>query len=350
MTYLSRNYFILFTIAFLISSCGAKKPPEKTEEEVIIVRTQPVSSENYAATLDYSGLMASTSEAKLSFKIAGIISKIYVKEGDHVSKGQLLATLNKTEINAQVQQASAGLEKAKRDVGRIKNLYEDTVATLEQYQNVQTQLSVANEAMHIAQFNRQYAEIHASDNGTVVKKLMNEGELASVGSPVLLLNGTAGSDWVIRFGVPDKEWATLKKGDVATVDVDAYPATEFKGVITKIAQAADPISGTYEVEVKVLPEGKKFAPGLFANIHIKTNAPQNVTMIPVEALAEGDGKKGYVYTLNTDKKTVARHEVKIAFIDADKVAISSGLEGISEVITDGVSYLTENAKVKTPNP
>ena len=348
MIQLHRNYFIPIAMIFLISSCGAKKPSETTAVEVIVVRTQPVSSVSYSPALEYSGLMASTSEAKLSFKIAGIISRIYVKEGDHVSKGQLLATLNKTEINAQVEQASAGAEKAKRDVGRIKNLYEDTVASLEQYQNVQTQLSVANEALHIAQFNRQYAEIHAPGNGTVVKKIMNEGELASVGSPVLLLNGTSGSDWVIRFGVPDKEWAILKKGDVATVDVDAYPATDFTGIITKIAQAADPFNGTYEVEIKVLPEGKKFAPGLFANIHIQTNAKQNVTMIPVEALSEGDGKKGFVYTLNPDKKTVTRHQVKIAFIDADKVAISSGLEGISEVITDGLSYLTENAKVKTP--
>jgi len=347
MLYLNRVFYLVI-LALAISSCGTKKAAEKNEEEVIVVRTQPVSSESYSPTLDYSGLMASTSEAKLSFKIAGIISKIYVKEGDHVSQGQLLATLNKTEINAQVEQASAGAEKARRDVGRIKNLYEDTVASLEQYQNVQTQLNVANQALHIAQFNRQYAEIHASDNGTVVKKLMNEGELASIGSPVLLLNGASGNDWVIRFGVPDKEWAVLKKGDMATVEVDAYPATEFKGIITKIAEAADAVGGTYGVEVKVLPEGKKFAPGLFANIHIKANAQQNVTMIPVEALAEGDGKKGYVYTLNTDKRTVTRHEVKIAFITAGKVAINSGLEGITEVITDGVSYLTESAKVKLP--
>jgi multidrug efflux system membrane fusion protein len=103
------------------------------------------------------------------------------------------------------------------------------------------------------------------------------------------------------------------------------------------------------VEVKILPGGKKFAQGLFANIHIKANAAQQVIMIPVEALAEGDGKKGYVYTLNPDKKTVTRHEVKIAFIDATTVAIASGLEGVSEVITDGVSYLTEQAKVKIPH-
>ena len=86
MIRLNRNLFIFLVIALAISSCGSKKPSEETQEEAIIVRTQPVSSENYAATFEYSGLMASTSEAKLSFKIAGIISKIYVKEGDHVSR------------------------------------------------------------------------------------------------------------------------------------------------------------------------------------------------------------------------------------------------------------------------
>ncbi len=347
MFQLKTKYHILIIMTFFLSACSAKKPAVESEEEVILVRTKPVSTVNYAPILDYSGLMASTSEAKLSFKIAGIISRIYVKEGDHVQAGQLLATLNKTEINARVEQASAGVEKAKRDVGRMKNLYEDTVVSLEQYQNVQTQLRVASQGLHIAEFDRQYAEIHASGNGTVVKKIMNEGELASAGSPVLLLNGTSGNDWVIRFGVPDKDWAVLKKGESATVTVDAYPATEFKGIVTKIAEAADAVGGTYEVEVKVMPAGKRFAPGLFANIRIHTSAEENVMMIPVEALAEGDGKNGYVYTLNNDKKSVTRHAVKIAFIDNGKVAISSGLEGVSEVITDGVSYLTDNAKVKS---
>jgi multidrug efflux system membrane fusion protein len=189
MIQLNRNYFMLFALAFFAGSCGSKKPSEKPEDEAILVRTKPVSSVNYSPALEYSGLMASTSEAKLSFKIAGIISRVYVKEGDHVSKGQLLATLNKTEINAKVEQASAGVEKAKRDVGRMKNLYEDTVASLEQYQNVQTQLAVADQGLHIAQFDRQYAEIHAPADAIVVKKVMNEGELASVGSPQPDLKG-----------------------------------------------------------------------------------------------------------------------------------------------------------------
>ena len=76
-------------------------------------------------------------------------------------------------------------------------------------------------------------------------------------------------------------------------------------------------------------------------------------MIPVEALAEADTKTGYVYVLNADQKTVTKKKIQIAFVDKDKVAVRSGLENISAVITDGVSYLTENALVKVaqaPNP
>ena len=329
-----------------LTSCSENKAQSKVMEDAVIVRTQPVTFTEHAASLQYSGSLASTSETKLSFKIGGIISKIYVKEGDHVSRGQLLATLDLTEINAQVQQASQATDKATRDENRVKNLFNDTAATLEQLQNVQTQLNVANENLRIAKFNQQYAQIRATEDGTLIKKIMSEGELASSGSPVLMMNGTSNKDWVVRFGVSDKDWAALRKGDAATVSMDAYPDETFKSVINKMAEAADPQSGTYEIEVKVLPGDKKFAAGFFANIQLNSTTVQKVTMIPIEALAEADAKTGYVYVLNADQKTVAKKKVQIAFIDNDKVAIKSGLENEAAVITDGTSYLTENSLVK----
>jgi len=341
-TILSASLLILIFVA-----CGEKKKPVLVTGDTIIVKTVPVSIANYSPKLEYSGMIATTNEAKLSFKIGGIISRIFVKEGDHVVKGQLLATLDLTEINAQVKQASQNAEKLGRDEHRVKNLLEDTAATLEQYQNVQTQLSVAKENLRIAQFNQQYAQIKASADGIINKKLMNEGELASTGSGVLILNGTSADDWVIRFGVSDKDWAILQKGDKAAVYVDAYPGKAFTGIISKIEQAADPANGTYEIEVKIFPGGKKLAPGLFSTVHIQTNhAQEELSMIPIEALAEADRKTGYVYTLNKDKKTVAKHKVQIAFMDKDSVGIVSGLDNINEVIKEGVSYLTENASVK----
>lgn len=347
MTKLLNFLLPLLVIAACLNACMGKKPETAAAtDDAIIVKQQPVTTVNYSPVLEYSGLIASTSQANPGFKIGGVIAKIYVKEGDHVSRGQLLATLNMTEINAQVQQAAAGAEKAKRDANRVKNLYDDTVATLEQLQNVQTQERLANESLRIAQFNQEYAQIRATEDGVVLKKLKNEGEVVAPGTAVFALSGSNTGDWVVRFGVPDKEWAILKQGNAADVMLDAYPSTAFAGTITKIAQAADPVSGTYEVEVKVLPGDKKFAPGLFATVHINTAAPLPVTMIPVEALTEGDGKKGYVYTLNADNKTVTKHLVKIAFLNNDKVAITSGLENIKQVITDGVSYLTEGSTVR----
>ncbi|HEX3025406.1 MAG TPA: hypothetical protein VHP12_09360, partial [Chitinophagaceae bacterium] len=103
---------------------------------------------------------------------------------------------------------------------------------------------------------------------------------------------------------------------------------------------------TYEIEVKILPNGEKFASGLFATVMLKAATVKALKLIPIEALAEADEKKGFVFALNDDKKTVKKIPVSIAFIDKDKVAISSGLENINEVITDGVSYLTENSNVK----
>ncbi|HEX3024050.1 MAG TPA: efflux RND transporter periplasmic adaptor subunit [Chitinophagaceae bacterium] len=208
------------SIAFisLLLACNSKpKEIVKQKDDAVLVKTTKAETTDYRPTLQYSGMMASTNEVKLSFKIGGIIAKIYVKEGDQVTKGQLLATLNLTEINAQVEQSTEAVEKAKRDANRVKNLYHDTAATLEQFQNVQTQLDVAKENQRIAKFNLEYAQIRALDNGTVTKKISNEGEVIAAGYPVFIINNASNNDWVIRFGVADKDWSILKKDDAATV-------------------------------------------------------------------------------------------------------------------------------------
>ena len=341
-------------LAFSLVRCGqnvaAVAPPV---EEAIPVRLQPVTVGGHNRILQYSGLIASNSEARLSFKIGGIVSGIYVKEGDHVAAGQLLATLDLTEIDAQVNQATQNVEKSQRDERRISNLYRDTVASLEQLQNAHTQLTVASEALRIARFNKQYAQIRAVSAGTILQKVMNEGEYASAGSAVLVFNGTGQSDWVVRFGVSDKDWAVLKKGDRANIAIDAYPNQPFAGVVTKLAEGSDPNGGTYAVEVTVAPGGHKLAPGLFCTLQLQPPSPasKGLVFIPASALAEGDGNTGYVYTVNDDKRTVKKIPVRIAYLQGDLIAVSSGLESVQQVVTDGVGYLTEKSVVKlNPNP
>src|SRR6185437_1761788 len=100
-------YAFAVILAFSLASCGENRaavtPPA---EEPIPVKTQPVIYGDQGRILQYSGLIASNAEARLSFKIGGMISRIYVKEGDHVTAGQLLATLDLTDIDAQVNHSS----------------------------------------------------------------------------------------------------------------------------------------------------------------------------------------------------------------------------------------------------
>ncbi|HEY4334281.1 MAG TPA: efflux RND transporter periplasmic adaptor subunit [Puia sp.] len=334
-------------IAFSLVRCGenhaATTPPA---DEPIAVKLQPVIMANEGKALQYSGLIASNSEAHLSFKIGGIISRIFVKEGDHVVAGQLLATLDLTEINAQVQQASQNLEKAQRDETRANNLYRDTVASLEQVQNAHTQTTVATEGLRITHFNQQYAQIRATSGGTILQKLMNEGEYATAGTAVLVFNGAAQNDWVVRFGVSDKDWAVLHKGDKASIAIDAYPDERFTGQITKLAEGADASGGTYAVEVTVAAAGRKLAPGLFCTLQLQPPGKRSLAFIPSSALAEGDGNTGFVYTLNADGRTVKRLAVRVAYLQGDRIAIAGGLDTVRQVIADGVGYLTERSVVK----
>ena len=82
---------------------------------------------------------------------------------------------------------------------------------------------------------------------------------------------------------------------------------------------------------------------------MQPSAARSYTLIPASALTEGEGLKGFVYVLNEDKRTVKKLPVQIAFFQDDRIAISSGLDSVRQVIADGVGYLTERSVVNVQN-
>ncbi|MFN8303762.1 MAG: efflux RND transporter periplasmic adaptor subunit [Saprospiraceae bacterium] len=343
--------FALLGLFYLLGGCGnseAVKPAGSAlaADERIPVRTAPVEQKSIALPVHASGMLSSSAEQRLSFKIGGVIQRIFVEEGDVVRPGQLLAVLDKTEIDAQLTQAQQGLAKAERDLSRVQGLFRDSSATLELLENATTGRDVAKETARIAQFNRQYAEIRATRGGKIIKKLMNEGEITGPGIPALVLFETGNDDWVVRINVSDRDWARLNLGMLATVRMDAYPETVFNGKVSDLAPAADPATGLYPVEIKVVPQGKRFAPGLFASVDITPPQARTYAVVPVEAIVEGEGKNAFVFAIQPDGETVRKIPVQIAFLDGAKVVVAGGLENTQEVITAGAPYLTEKSRVR----
>ncbi len=339
---------ILFTIlcAACTNSGDNPLPQPGASDEYIPIRTARVETQSSALPISASGMLTSSGEQRLSFKIGGIINKIYVDEGDAVRPGQLLATMDKTEIDAQVNQAKEGLAKSERDLARVEGLYRDSSATLELLQNATTGRDVAKETVRIASFNQRFAEIRATRSGKVIKKLINEGEITGPGMPAFVIFETGPDDWVVRINVSDRDWARLSLGMRAQVTMDAYEDTVFDGKISDLAAAADPSSGMYPVEIKIATQGKRFAPGLFAKVDITPSKSRAYTIVPIEAIVEGDGKSAFVFALQPDSTSVKKIPVQVAFMEGNKVLISSGLEGVLEVVTAGAPYLSEKKRVR----
>lgn len=345
--------FLLFPFAAIImmEACSSKASEKKTTltGDAIPVKLLAINSENNFNIIHASGLTGTENEAKLSFKISGIIESILVTEGQQVKKGQLLATLKSTEIAAQVQQVQLAVDKAQRDYQRAINLYKDSVATLEQLQNAKTGADIARQNLQQVTFNQQYAKIYAPSDGFIVKKIGNVGELANSGAAVILMNAVSGSSkWILKTGVPDKDWAVIQPGNKATVTFDAFPGKSFTAVVSKKALASDPVSGSFELQLQVDFGKEQPASGMFGTASITPSHKTEGYSIPYEALLEANGKKGFVFVTD-DQKTVKRVPVAISTISDNAAYISDGLQGHSFVVTSGSPYLADNSKI-APNP
>ena len=288
-----RTILVLLSIVMVIEACSGRANEKKStlDATVIPVKLLPVNQHTSAGSIHASGLVGTENEARLSFKIAGIIDNILVKEGQEVKKGQLLATLKSTEIAAQVQQVQLAVEKADRDYQRLYNLYKDSVATLEQLQNAKTGAEIARQNLQQVTFNQQYAKIYAPSDGFIVRKIGNIGEMAAVGTAVLFMNAVSGSSkWILKAGVADKEWSVIETGNKATVTFDAFPGKTFSAIVSKKALAADPVSGSFELQLQVDFGKAQPAAGMFGAAIITPTQQMTGYSIPYEALLEHNGK------------------------------------------------------------
>src|SRR5215217_411455 len=119
-----RLYSLLLAATVLVISCKEEKKAEEADK-TIPVKIISSSALNQSQPVETSGLLSSENEARLSFKVGGIVRELLVKEGEQVRKGQVLATLNTTKISAQTTQAEENYLKAQRDAKRTESLYRD---------------------------------------------------------------------------------------------------------------------------------------------------------------------------------------------------------------------------------
>jgi len=335
---------ILITLIVIISAGCRNSTEEIISIEINRVRVAKVTESVISLPVHSTGTLVSSEELKLSFKTGGIVSKIYVKEGSRVKKGDLLAALNLSEINATAEQAKSGYEKALRDYKRAENLFRDSVATLEQKENAATALNVAKSTLNIVQFNLNHSTIIAPDNGVVLKQFIKANELVSSGYPVLLF-GSSGRYWKVKTALSDKDIVKINPGDSAIVSFDAYPGVKFTAVVDQVGEMSNPFTGTYEIELLLGGSVYRLVSGFVAGVDLFPSTKNSFSMIPIGSLVEADGQQGYIYVV-TDSTTVQKVKINIETIIDTMVAVNGIPEGFTEVVSEGTAYLKNGMKVE----
>lgn len=335
--------FGVAAVALVLAACNDADAEVEVADDATPVRTAEVTETSAAPAVEAPGVLAPSEEVRLSFKIGGVIARVLVEEGARVRAGAPLAALDTREIDAQVTKARSALAKAERDLARVRNLYRDSVATLEQLENATTAVEVAQSDHETAVFNQRYATIHAPGGGVVMRKTAEPGELVGPGQQILVFgNDAAGT--VVQVALPDRDAVRVRQGDAAEVVFDALPGQRFAGRVSRTASAADAMTGTYTIEVSLV-SGPKDLNGLIGRVRIQPSSSQTVKLVPIEAIHEADGSNAVVYTV-VDNSTAERVPVRLGAIDGNRIAVVDGLSGITRVVTSGSAYLTQGARVK----
>lgn len=271
---------------------------EKTKMEIEEYDVKPISmSEVVTAT----GTMESVTQVNVGTQVTGIIEHLYVDYNDHVTKGQLLAELEKTLLDSDLKSADANMasakasfEYAKANFERDKKLHDEQLISDYEFQTSQRDYDVARLSYEKSQADRvraaknlNYAEIYSPIDGIVISREVEVGQTVVSSMNVADLYVIADLENMQVVGnVDEADIGQVKTGQHVTFTVDAYPDDVFSGTVTQVRLNPTTTSNvvTYEVIVNAPNPDLKLIPGMTANLTIYTLELDNVIAVPLKAL------------------------------------------------------------------
>lgn len=309
----------------------------------VAVETVPVQWQPYARPVRISGVLENKSEQNLAFKIGGLVRKVSVDEGQWVKAGQMLATLDLEEIDAQVAKAESVLANAGHNLARFRSLQGSDALSIDQLQRAETQMDVARSDLRVARFNQRHAVILAPADGRILKRFVEPNEMVANGKPAFVFAAKK-AGWVLRAGVIDRDIVRLSMNDTAAVNFDAWPQQTFAAEVSELAGRAD-TSQTFEVELRIAgSERTPLLAGFVGHAVITPAQAQQAILLPVSAMVRGDHNNVEVFVVGDDQSAHKR-SVALLALDDGQLVISDGLEAGELVVVSGAAYLSEGRKV-----
>jgi len=393
-----KNYvFALTTIACLTVLTSCEHETHAAAEQVgvpVQVRTPAVVER--AESVSASGSVEGSETADVAFQVGGRVARVLVEEGQHVSKGQLLAEIEPTDyrnaFNAAVaqkeaavaveQRADAGVrrqeleqariefERAEDEYKRMKFLVERKSLPPNDFQKIEAAYKAAKERYDMAQEGTRKedraaaaaqalaASAEASEeskrlsdtrlvapiSGNIGMRRVDPGQTVAAGTPVFSIVEL--NPVKVRVGVPEAEIGKVHQGAAAEVFAPSLDGRRFAGKVAIIGVAAEPASRTYTVKILVPNPGPVLLAGMVAEARIFGPTKIHALTIPAEAVVPDPQGAPNVYVYSAERKRVYARRVEVGQPVGKEVEIRSGLRGDEEIVVGGQQKLREGSLVE----
>jgi RND family efflux transporter MFP subunit len=331
-------------VTSLFHSCSNNKGEQKDglKENPVTVTVATPGNDDISGGINASGQVEAVQTANISTRVMGYITKVYVNIGDHVKQGQLIFTVNSTDIlakraqtEAMIAQAEASLQNAQKDYDRFTVLYNQQSASAKELDNVSLQykaakanLSAARQMRNEVNAQLSYTNVTAPFSGVVTQKMIDAGSMATPGMPVVTIEQGGGLQ--VSASVSESQIASIKQGDTATLNIKSINKI-ITGKITQISQSSQSSGGQYIIKISI-PEREKqqIYSGMYVNVNVpvkehlqNTETGNNNILVPAESIINKDQLTG-LYTISTNNTALLRW-VRLGKNFGDKVEVLSGL-------------------------
>jgi len=355
------RYLAFLSIILSLMACNDNGPPQPPPLRP--VRSATVRAFSGQIQRSFSGISKAGQESRLSFRVPGAIEGLFVKVGDRVQAGQLIARLDATDYELQKQEAQAALARtlaqarnAEANYARVRALYEnrnasrnDLDAARAASESAAAAVRASETRLELARSQLRYTRLTAPVNGAIASVPIEAGENVAAGQIVALL--TAGAIPEVGVAIPESLIAGIERGDAVAIRFDALPQRVFEGQVTEVGVAATSYATTYPVTVRLSGADPAIRPGMAAEVAFsfgqRTEGGTRF-LVPPEAVGE-DRAGRFVFTLEVEGANlgrVRRQPVRVGELSAEGLEIVSGLKDGNRIVTAGVALIQDGQQVK----
>jgi len=333
-----------FEIRKLEEEIAAADSNAVSETKVKSILVSEVNASEFSHYVSVQGSLEAEENLMVSSKMPGMINSIRVKEGDFVSKGQVLAVMDDEVLRKSIDELKAGLEQITVLFEKQKSLWDQKIGTEVQYLTLKNQKEGLENKLVTLKAQMSQAQVTAPFSGVIDAVFAKAGSMAAPGVPLMQLVNTSQVKAVAK--VPDSYVSYIKQGDKVLVNLPDLNK-QVEASVSYVGRIVDPMSRTFKIEVMIAAGNPDLKPNLLAMVQINDKTVKDAIVIQENIIQPTEnGKILFVAGSEGGKQIAIQRTVTTGLSYNGRVEVLSGLEKGDKLITTGYQDLSDKQVIR----